>query len=54
VTAILCTHKDLVKVGIEQLGDCPLFALRIGLAINHGAEALTQQLEAIANSIRCA
>ena len=51
-TAILCTHKDLVKVGVEQLGDCPLLALRIGLAVSHGAEALTQRLEAIANSIR--
>jgi tetraacyldisaccharide 4'-kinase len=52
VTAVICTHKDLVKVGIEQLGDCPLFAVRIGLAVSHGAEALTQRLDAIANSIR--
>jgi tetraacyldisaccharide 4'-kinase len=49
--AIICTHKDLVKVGVEQLGACPLFALRIGLAVSHGAEALTQRLDAIANSI---
>ena len=54
VTAILCTHKDLVKVGVEQLGDCPLFAVRIGLAITHGADALTRCLEAIANGIRSA
>ncbi|MEX0820380.1 MAG: tetraacyldisaccharide 4'-kinase, partial [Pirellulaceae bacterium] len=54
VDAVICTHKDLVKIGVEQLGDCPLFALRIGLAISHGADALTQRLEAIANSIRTA
>ncbi|HUG71313.1 MAG TPA: tetraacyldisaccharide 4'-kinase [Pirellulaceae bacterium] len=52
VTAILCTHKDLVKVGVEQLGACPLFALRIGLAVSDGVDTLTNRLEAIARSIR--
>jgi len=49
--AVICTHKDLVKVGVERMGDCPLFALRIGLAISQGAEALTQRLESIADAI---
>jgi tetraacyldisaccharide-1-P 4'-kinase len=52
VTAILCTHKDLVKVGDEQLGDCPLFAVRIGLAISHGEDALTRRLDSIVSGIR--
>jgi tetraacyldisaccharide 4'-kinase len=49
--AVICTHKDLVKVAVEQLGDCPLFALRIGLAISQGADALTVWLEAIEREI---
>ncbi|MDA1054561.1 MAG: tetraacyldisaccharide 4'-kinase [Planctomycetota bacterium] len=51
VNAVICTHKDLVKIAALQLGACPLFALRIGLAVNHGAEALTQRLDAIATSM---
>lgn len=51
VDAILCTHKDLVKVGVDRLGGSPLFALRIGLAINHGAAALMPRLEAIVEQI---
>ena len=53
LTAVICTHKDLVKVGVEQLADCPLFALRIGLAISHGADALTQRLAGIVREIAC-
>ncbi|MCA9123484.1 MAG: tetraacyldisaccharide 4'-kinase [Planctomycetaceae bacterium] len=51
VDAVLCTHKDLVKVGVEQLGECPLFALRIGLAITAGECELTRSLDSIAQSI---
>jgi tetraacyldisaccharide 4'-kinase len=31
VAAVVCTRKDLVKIGLEQLGGCPLFALAIGI-----------------------
>ena len=51
VDAVICTHKDLVKVGVERMGDCRLLALRIGLEISHGADALTERLEAISAQI---
>ena len=53
VAAVICTHKDLVKVGIQRMGDCPLFALRIGLDISQGLSGINALLEAIANGIRC-
>jgi tetraacyldisaccharide 4'-kinase len=51
VDTVLCTHKDLVKVGVEHLGDVPLFALCIGMAIKQGTDALTKRLEAVASSV---
>ncbi len=45
VDAVLCTHKDLVKVRREQLGDRPLWAVRIGLEILEGEDRLTALLE---------
>lgn len=51
VDAVVCTHKDLVKVCLNSLGDRPLFALRIGLEISHGEDALMPRLEAIADSV---
>ncbi len=47
--AAICTHKDIVKLGTEQLGNCPLLALRIGLAISNGEADLTKHLEDIAD-----
>ncbi len=44
VEAILCTHKDLVKLGIPRLGSKPLWAVRIGLAITAGQEAFERRL----------
>jgi tetraacyldisaccharide 4'-kinase len=44
VTAILCTHKDLVKLRIDQLGGKPLWALSIRLEILSGREALENKL----------
>jgi tetraacyldisaccharide 4'-kinase len=51
IDAVICTHKDLVKIGVERLGECPLFALRIGLVISAGADALLPRLEAIERQI---
>ncbi|MGY8769331.1 MAG: tetraacyldisaccharide 4'-kinase [Pirellulales bacterium] len=32
--AVLCTHKDLVKIGVDRLGEVPLFALTIEAEIS--------------------
>ncbi len=45
VEAILCTQKDLVKLGVERLGPWPLWALNIGIAVTHGEKELVRLLE---------
>ena len=47
VEAVLCTHKDLVKLDIEQLGGRPLWAVTIGLDILAGKDALNERLSAV-------
>ena len=42
--AVLCTHKDLVKLGIDRLGNCRLWAVSIGLDFTVGQDALEQAL----------
>jgi tetraacyldisaccharide 4'-kinase len=42
--AVICTHKDLVKVGLSQLGRKPLWALAIGLKFLTGEEAVVANL----------
>jgi tetraacyldisaccharide 4'-kinase len=49
VAAVVCTQKDLVKLGVEQLGGRPLWALEIGLEILAGREELESRLEALAD-----
>jgi len=44
VAAVLCTHKDLVKLGIDQLGRRPLRAIRIGLDFLTGQDPLEAKL----------
>jgi tetraacyldisaccharide 4'-kinase len=46
--AVVCTHKDLVKIGVETLGGCPLWALRVGIEFLAGAEAIEAMLEKLA------
>lgn len=41
---IVSTHKDLVKIGVEQLGGCPLWALAIGWEVLEGGERLEAML----------
>ena len=41
---VLCTHKDLVKVGLERLGDKRLLAVVIGIEFLAGREALEELL----------
>jgi tetraacyldisaccharide 4'-kinase len=43
---VVCTHKDLVKIGETQLGPLPLWALTIGIEILGGQEALERRLTA--------
>ncbi len=45
--AVLCTHKDLVKLGVEQLGGHPLWAVVIGLEILAGEVALAAKLRSL-------
>ena len=45
------TQKDLVKLRVARLGDCPLWALRIRLEIISGREALEQKLRAVLPSL---
>ncbi len=44
VDAVLCTHKDLVKLGVDRLGGKPLWAVAIGLEIVVGQDAFERRL----------
>jgi tetraacyldisaccharide 4'-kinase len=44
VAAVICTHKDLVKIGMDRLGDKPLYALRVGLEFVSGQSELELKL----------
>jgi tetraacyldisaccharide 4'-kinase len=46
-TALVCTQKDLVKLGVEQIARIPLWAVEIGLEILTGQPALEEQLQAV-------
>ena len=46
--AIVCTHKDLVKIGLESLGGRPLWALRVGIEFLAGGELLEALLQKFA------
>ena len=41
---IICTHKDLVKIAINQMDSMPFFALQIDLEFTHGEGALIDKL----------
>lgn len=47
---VLCTHKDLVKVGLEELAGRPLFALEIAAEITVGEQALLNKLDRLAEA----
>jgi tetraacyldisaccharide 4'-kinase len=47
VSAVLCTHKDLVKIGLDQLGPLPLWAVRVGIDFLDGQNALESRLLAL-------
>ena len=43
--AIVCTHKDLVKLNVDRIGNCPLFALKIDTVLTSGREALEDRIK---------
>ncbi len=45
--ALVCTQKDLVKIGIARLGDRPLWAIRVGIDFRAGREELETKLLAL-------
>jgi tetraacyldisaccharide 4'-kinase len=45
--ALVCTHKDLVKLPCERVGDCPLWAVEIGLKYLSGESELVARLQPI-------
>ncbi|MBS0208958.1 MAG: tetraacyldisaccharide 4'-kinase [Planctomycetes bacterium] len=45
--AVVCTHKDLVKIGVDQLGGVPLWALAIGLEFTAGQGDLIAAIDAV-------
>jgi tetraacyldisaccharide 4'-kinase len=44
---VLTTQKDLVKLRVTELGGRALWAVRIGLQVDHGEELLQQRLRAL-------
>lgn len=48
VSQVVCTMKDLVKIGRQSLGECPLSALTIGVEFATGIEKFVALLETIA------
>jgi tetraacyldisaccharide 4'-kinase len=42
--AVVCTHKDLVKLGVAQIGRTPLFALTVGLEVLAGLDEFEARL----------
>lgn len=49
--AIVTTQKDLVKIGLETLGDRPLWAIEIGTQIISGANLLETKLAELAGRL---
>ena len=48
VDAVLCTHKDLVKIGVNSLGGHPLWAVAVGLHFLTGRQQLEDRLQPLA------
>ena len=48
---LVCTHKDLVKLPVEKLGDRPLWALTVEMQILAGADVLEAALEPIVKQV---
>jgi tetraacyldisaccharide 4'-kinase len=44
VDALICTQKDLVKIGVNHLGDRPLWAVRVGIDFLEGRDEFEKKL----------
>ena len=51
VQAVVCTAKDLAKIGVNQLGAVPLRALAIGIEFLEGQAVVESQLAALAGTV---
>ena len=45
VDAIVCTHKDLVKIGVPELGKIPVFALLVSIEFVEGEPQLIELID---------
>jgi tetraacyldisaccharide 4'-kinase len=50
--AVLCTHKDLVKIRLETLADRPLWSVSIGVEIRSGQAELEESLGGLLGQIK--
>lgn len=50
--AAICTEKDLVKIGLDRLGNIPLWALRVQIEFISGQESLEKRLSSFVVTIR--
>lgn len=50
--AAVCTHKDLVKLGVLELAGRPLRAVRVGLEFLTGQDVLQSRLEKILSELK--
>jgi tetraacyldisaccharide 4'-kinase len=47
VSAVLCSHKDLVKLDVDRLGSRPLWAVVVGLELLCGESELESRLKTL-------
>ena len=45
--SLVCTHKDLVKIGVNRFKDLPIYALLIDLQITEGKQKLIDQVDEV-------
>ncbi len=45
--ALVCTHKDLVKIGVNRFQDLPIYALLIDLQIISGEQHLKERIDSV-------
>lgn len=50
LTGLVCTHKDLVKLATDRIGEAPLWALRIGIELLEGEDSFVKLLKPIASA----
>lgn len=50
--ALVCTHKDLVKINQDQLGGLPCWALTVDIRVNDGQDELDEKLKSILKSFQ--